>query len=336
MSQRAKGTVELGLAGTDGRVHFSLADARFLREDSAGETVRKLEAYERTLRETALPKIAAMRRTPSPAAPTSLADAARALVAWLAHDVPEEGHRLEHLFAKPPALAKKLDAASSEVALLARALPPATKARDLVDRVLALRIVTCSPSMRPNPPARSRSWPRRASSRRRSRRRSIHPPRGRVAPRRRARAAPVTPALCSSAVKSHTEYFTFHTKKKRELVHLTPRLEEVLAKSGIREGMMLVSAMHITAGVFVNDDESGLHEDIWKWLEGLAPFREDYKHHRTGEDNGDAHLKSMLVHHEVIVPITAGRLDLGTWQRVFYAEFDGQRDKRLIVKVMGA
>jgi secondary thiamine-phosphate synthase enzyme len=136
-------------------------------------------------------------------------------------------------------------------------------------------------------------------------------------------------------MRAHTEYFVFHTKKKRELVHLTPRLEEVLAKSQIREGMMLVSAMHITAGVFVNDNESGLHEDIWEWLEKMAPFRAEYKHHDTGEDNGDAHLKSMLVHHEVIVPITAGRLDLGTWQRVFYAEFDGQRDKRLIVKVMG-
>lgn len=137
-------------------------------------------------------------------------------------------------------------------------------------------------------------------------------------------------------MKAHTEYFVFHTKKKRELVHLTPRLEEVLERSGIAEGMMLVSAMHITAGVFVNDDEHGLHEDIWAWLEHLAPFRADYKHHRTGEDNGDAHLKSILVHHEVIVPVTKGRLDLGTWQRVFYAEFDGQRDKRLVVKVMGA
>ena len=136
-------------------------------------------------------------------------------------------------------------------------------------------------------------------------------------------------------MRAHTEYLTFHTKKKRELVHLTPTLEEILARSGIAEGFMLVSAMHITAGVFVNDDESGLHEDIWKWLDGLAPFNADYAHHRTGEDNGDAHLKSMLVHHEVIVPITKGRLDLGTWQRVFYAEFDGQRDKRLIVKIMG-
>jgi secondary thiamine-phosphate synthase enzyme len=136
-------------------------------------------------------------------------------------------------------------------------------------------------------------------------------------------------------MKSHTEYLTFHTKKKRELVHLTPQLEQIQAKSGIVEGFMLVSAMHITAGVFVNDDEGGLHRDIWKWLEHLAPDGVDYEHHRTGEDNGDAHLKSLLVHHEVTVPITKGRLDLGPWQRVFYAEFDGQRDKRLIVKILG-
>ena len=136
-------------------------------------------------------------------------------------------------------------------------------------------------------------------------------------------------------MRAHTEYLTFHTKKRRELVHLTPTLEQILAKSGLQEGFMLVSAMHITAGVFVNDDESGLHRDIWKWLEGLAPEGPNYEHHRTGEDNGDAHLKSLLVHHEVTVPITAGRLDLGPWQRVFYAEFDGQRDKRLIVKALG-
>ena len=136
-------------------------------------------------------------------------------------------------------------------------------------------------------------------------------------------------------MRAHTEYLTFHTKKRRELVHLTPTLESILSRAGIREGFMLVSAMHITAGVFVNDDESGLHADIWEWLEHLAPARADYRHHLTGEDNGDAHLKSMLVHHEVIVPITAGRLDLGPWQRVFYAEFDGKRDKRLIVKAMG-
>jgi secondary thiamine-phosphate synthase enzyme len=136
-------------------------------------------------------------------------------------------------------------------------------------------------------------------------------------------------------MKTHTEYLTFRTKQRRELVHLTPTVSAILARSGIAEGFMLVSAMHITAGVFVNDDESGLHADIMEWLEKLAPRRADYRHHATGEDNGDAHLKSMLVHHEVIVPVTKGRLDLGTWQRVFYAEFDGQRDKRVIVKVMG-
>jgi secondary thiamine-phosphate synthase enzyme len=128
-------------------------------------------------------------------------------------------------------------------------------------------------------------------------------------------------------MRAHTEYLSFHTREKRELVHLTPTLEKILAKSGIK-------AMHITAGVFVNDDERGLHRDIWKWLEGLAPERE-YEHHRTGETNGDAHLKSLLVHHEVTVPVTAGRLDLGPWQQIFYAEFDGQRDKRVIVKLMG-
>jgi secondary thiamine-phosphate synthase enzyme len=141
--------------------------------------------------------------------------------------------------------------------------------------------------------------------------------------------------MLPGAMRAHTEYLTFHTQKKRELVHLTPKLEQILGKSAVSEGLMLVSAMHITAGVFVNDDESGLHADIWEWLEKLAPAGRDYRHHLTGEDNGDAHLKSMLVHHEVIVPVTKGALDLGPWQRVFYAEFDGQRDKRLIVKVMG-
>ena len=136
-------------------------------------------------------------------------------------------------------------------------------------------------------------------------------------------------------MKAHTEYLTFNTKKKRELVHLTPTVAEIVAKSGIQEGLVLVSAMHITAGVFVNDDESGLHRDIMKWLEEMAPEGPDYEHHRTGEDNGHAHLKSLLVHHEVTLPITKGKLDLGPWQRVFYAEFDGQRPKRLIVKAIG-
>ena len=136
-------------------------------------------------------------------------------------------------------------------------------------------------------------------------------------------------------MRLHTEYLTLHTKKHREYVHLTPRVESIVKKSGVKEGMVLISAMHITAGVYVNDDESGLIQDIDKWLEELAPFRQDYRHHQTGENNGDSHLKALLIHHQVILPITAGRLDLGPWQRVFYAEFDGQRDKRVIVKVMG-
>jgi secondary thiamine-phosphate synthase enzyme len=136
-------------------------------------------------------------------------------------------------------------------------------------------------------------------------------------------------------MKFHTEYLTFHTKKHREYLHITPQVETIVKKSSIRDGMVLVSAMHITAGVYVNDHESGLIEDIDTWLEALAPFDPAYKHHNTGEDNGDSHLKALLIHHQVILPLTDGKLDLGTWQRVFYAEFDGQRDKRVIVKVMG-
>ena len=136
-------------------------------------------------------------------------------------------------------------------------------------------------------------------------------------------------------MKVQTEYLTFHTKTKRAYVHITPQVESIVQKSGIEEGMVLVSAMHISAGIYVNDNESGLIEDIDQWLENLAPFNPDYKHHQTGEDNGDSHLKALLIHHEVIVPVTKGRLDFGRWQRIFYAEFDGQRDKRVIVKVMG-
>src|SRR5271169_3625136 len=136
-------------------------------------------------------------------------------------------------------------------------------------------------------------------------------------------------------MKFHTEYITIHTKTKRAYVRITPQVEAALEKSGIKDGMILVSAMHITAGVYVNDDESGLIEDIDKWLEKLAPFDRDYRHHQTGEDNGDAHLKSLLVHHEVIVPVTGGDLDFGPWQQVYYAEFDGRRKKRVIIKVMG-
>lgn len=136
-------------------------------------------------------------------------------------------------------------------------------------------------------------------------------------------------------MKFHTEYLTFNTKKHREYIHLTPQVEDAVEKSGVREGMVLVSAMHITASIFVNDNEEGLLGDIDEWLEKLAPYRKDYRHHRTGEENGDAHLKNLLMHHEVILPITRGRLDLGPWQRVFYGEFDGQRSKRVIIKVMG-
>jgi secondary thiamine-phosphate synthase enzyme len=136
-------------------------------------------------------------------------------------------------------------------------------------------------------------------------------------------------------MKFYTEHITVHTKTKRAYVRITPQVEAALEKSGVKDGMILVSAMHITAGVYVNDDETGLIEDIDKWLEKLAPFDPDYQHHQTGEDNGDAHLKSMLVHHQVIVPVTKGRLDFGRWQQIFYAEFDGQRDKRILIKVMG-
>ncbi|MGB9665426.1 MAG: secondary thiamine-phosphate synthase enzyme YjbQ [Ignavibacteria bacterium] len=136
-------------------------------------------------------------------------------------------------------------------------------------------------------------------------------------------------------MKFHTEYLWFNTKKRREYINITREVEEAVSKSGVKEGFALVSAMHITAGVYVNDAESGLIQDIDEWLEKLAPYNPNYRHHRTGEDNGDAHLKSLLIHHEVIVPITDGHLDLGPWQQIYYAEFDGQRRKRVIIKIMG-
>ena len=136
-------------------------------------------------------------------------------------------------------------------------------------------------------------------------------------------------------MKYYTEYLWFNTKKHREYINITSEVEQILAKSGIKEGMILVSAMHITAGVYINDAESGLIQDIDEWLEKLAPFDQNYRHHRTGESNGDSHLKSLLIHHEVVVPVTNGKLDFGPWQQIYYAEFDGQRRKRLIVKVMG-
>jgi secondary thiamine-phosphate synthase enzyme len=136
-------------------------------------------------------------------------------------------------------------------------------------------------------------------------------------------------------MKTHTDYLWFHTKKPREYVRITDEIQEIVAKSGIQDGMALVCAMHITAGVYVNDWEEGIIQDMDEWLEKLAPFRRDYRHHHTGETNGDSHLKSLLLGHEVILPVTKGRLDLGPWQQIFYAEFDGQRKKRVIVKVMG-
>src|SRR4030043_20628 len=136
-------------------------------------------------------------------------------------------------------------------------------------------------------------------------------------------------------VKSVTEYLWFNTKQHREFINITDKVEEFIAQGGIREGFVLVSAMHITSGVYVNDAESGLISDIDEWLEKLAPFNPDYRHHATGESNGDAHLKSLLIHHEVIVPVTGGKLDLGPWQQIYYAEFDGQRRKRVILKALG-
>lgn len=136
-------------------------------------------------------------------------------------------------------------------------------------------------------------------------------------------------------MKSYTDYLTFNTKNRRQYINITGEVAEALQKSGIREGLALVSAMHLTAGVYINDNESGLIKDIDEMLERLAPFRKDYNHHRTGEDNGDAHLKNMLVGHQVLVPVTAGKLDFGPWQQIFYAEFDGRRSKRVVIKIIG-
>jgi len=136
-------------------------------------------------------------------------------------------------------------------------------------------------------------------------------------------------------MKSATEYLWFSTQRQREFINITDKVEEVVQRNNISEGFVLVSAMHITAGVYVNDAESGLIADIDEWLEQLAPYKPDYRHHKTGESNGDAHLKSLLIHHEVIVPITNGALDLGPWQQIYYAEFDGKRRKRVIVKAIG-
>jgi secondary thiamine-phosphate synthase enzyme len=132
-----------------------------------------------------------------------------------------------------------------------------------------------------------------------------------------------------------TDYLWFQTRKRQEFVRITDEIAEIVRRSGVQDGTVLVSAMHITAGVFVNDWEEGLIHDFQEWLEKLAPAGLDYRHHQTGEDNADAHLKRTIMGHQVTLPITGGKLDLGPWEQVFYAEFDGQRRKRVVVKIMG-
>jgi len=139
-------------------------------------------------------------------------------------------------------------------------------------------------------------------------------------------------------MKSHTVHLSLNVPARMEFVNITPQVEEVLADSGIREGLLLCNAMHITASVFINDDEPGLHADYKKWLEGLAPFDaspQRYAHNRTGEDNADAHLKRQVMGREVVVAVTKGKLDFGPWEQIFYGEFDGRRPKRVLVKVIG-
>lgn len=136
-------------------------------------------------------------------------------------------------------------------------------------------------------------------------------------------------------MKTATEYLWFETREKRALINITDRLQEIVRDSEVEDGFCLVSAMHITAGIWVNDEESGLKQDFWEWIEKLAPFQADYRHHQTGEDNGDAHLKRTIAGQQAMLPITGGKLDLGPWEQIFYAEFDGQRRKRVIVKVLG-
>ncbi len=139
-------------------------------------------------------------------------------------------------------------------------------------------------------------------------------------------------------MKSRTEYLTFNLPARMAFENITPKIEEIVQQSGVREGILLCNAMHITASVFINDDESGLHEDYKRWLEGLAPFDaspQRYAHNRTGEDNADAHMKRQIMGREVVIAITDGKLDLGPWEQIFYGEFDGRRPKRVLVKVIG-
>jgi len=139
-------------------------------------------------------------------------------------------------------------------------------------------------------------------------------------------------------MKSHTQHLTFNVPKRMDFVNITSQVEQALRQSGVREGLCLVNAMHITASVFINDDEPGLHQDYKDWLEKLAPFDPSpkvYRHNRTGEDNGDAHHKRQIMGREVVVAVTDGRLDFGPWEQIFYGEFDGRRPKRVMVKIIG-
>jgi secondary thiamine-phosphate synthase enzyme len=137
-------------------------------------------------------------------------------------------------------------------------------------------------------------------------------------------------------MKATTEYLSFNVPARMDFVHITPEVERILQNSGIQEGLCLVNAMHITASVFINDNESGLHSDYKRWLEDIAPQDPSrYRHNDTGEDNGDAHHKRQIMGREVVVAVTAGKLDLGTWERIFYGEFDGRRNKRVLVKIIG-
>ena len=137
-------------------------------------------------------------------------------------------------------------------------------------------------------------------------------------------------------MKSHTEYLWFNTQNRQEFINITPQVEEAVKKSGVKDGLCLVNAMHITSSIFINDDESGLHSDFATWLEKLAPCGLDkYQHNLTGEDNADAHLKRTLMGREVVAAITGGKLDFGPWEQIFYGEFDGQRKKRVLVKIIG-
>ncbi|MCM8781592.1 MAG: secondary thiamine-phosphate synthase enzyme YjbQ [Candidatus Omnitrophica bacterium] len=137
-------------------------------------------------------------------------------------------------------------------------------------------------------------------------------------------------------MKTHTQYLIFNTRNKQEFINITSQVDEAVRKSGIKEGICLVNAMHITASVFINDDESGLHKDFVQWLERLAPYGKDkYQHNLTGEDNADAHLKRTVMGREVVVAITQGRVDFGPWEQIFYGEFDGQRRKKVLIKIIG-